>query len=299
VSVHASSKRLLAAAAAALVALSLAACGRASQAADTRPIEDQLGFDQNGIQARQARAENYIRDCMEAQGFDYVPVDPAAQAAALRGQAGMSEEDFNRKFGFGITTLYEQTQAGKAAGGPNEKYRASLGPADRAAYDKALRGEHPDADFATALDNGDYSRLGGCTKEATEKVFGGLEVLSDLQTKLDDLAEKILADPRMVKAVADWSDCMRRAGYDVHYQDEVDAVLKKRLEAIVGPPDAPRAGYDHAALAALQKDEVTLVGADLDCEARFVGPVDEKVRGQYEQAFREQNAELLSKVPSA
>ena len=293
------STRIPGAAAAALVALLLAACGHATQAADARPIEDQLGFDQTGIQARQAKAENDIRDCMKAQGFDYVPADPAAQAAALRGQAGMSEEDFNRKFGFGITTLYDQTQNQKAAGGPNERYRASLSPADQAAYDRALRGEHPDADFTTALDNGDYSRLGGCTKLATEKVFGGLEVLSSLQTKLDDLAEKILADSRMVKAVADWSDCMRKAGYDVHYQDEVDAVLKKRLANIVGPPDAPKADYDHAALAALQKDEVAMVNADIECENKFVIPVDEKVRGEYEQAFREQNAELLSKVPPA
>jgi hypothetical protein len=209
----------------------------------------------------------------------------------------MSEDDFNRKFGFGITTLYQQTRALKAAGGPNEKYRATLGPADQAAYDKALRGEFPDADFVTAVDNGDYSRLGGCTKQATAQVFGGLEQLSALQSKLDALAEKILADQRTVKAVANWSQCMGKAGFDLHYQDEVDAVLKQRLANIVGPADAPKADYDQAALAALQKDEVSMVNADLACEKQSVTPVEDKVRPEYEQTFKEQNAELLAKVP--
>ena len=290
--------RLLGAAAAAVAAaLVLAACGHASSAADSRPIEDQLGFDQAGIQARQAKAETLIRDCMKAQGFDYVPLNPAEQQATLTGVHGMSEADFNKQFGFGITTLYDKQAS--AGAGPNEKIRAALDPAGRAAYDRALRGEHPDADFQTALDNGDYSRLGGCTKTATEQVFGGLENLAALNAKLEQLAEKILADKRMVAAVADWSKCMADAGYaDLHYQDEVDAVLKQRLARIVGPSDARLADYDHAALAGLQRDEVAIVNADLRCEDRYVIPVDDKVRPDYEKAFKDANADLLARVPA-
>jgi hypothetical protein len=276
----------------------LAGCGHASSAADSRPIEDQLGFDQAGIQARQAKAETLIRDCMKAQGFDYVPVNPAEQQATLTGVHGMSEADFNKQFGFGITTLYDK-QTG-AAVGPNEKIRSGLDATGRAAYDKALRGEHTDADFQTALDNGDYSRLGGCTKTAAEQVFGGLENLATLNSKLEDLAQKILADKRMVAAVGDWSKCMADAGFaDLHYQDEVDALLKQRLAKIVGPTDARRADYDHAALAALQRDEVAMVNADIKCEEKHVFPVDDKVRPDYEKAFKDANADLLAKVPAA
>src|SRR5205807_231056 len=84
----------LAVAAAVAAAVVLAGCGHASNAANSRPIEDQLGFDQAGIQARQAKAETLIRDCMKAQGFDYVPVNPAEQQATLTGVQGMSEADF-------------------------------------------------------------------------------------------------------------------------------------------------------------------------------------------------------------
>ena len=293
-----SRSRLLGAVAAAVAAaVVLAGCGHASNAADSRPIEDQLGFDQAGIQARQAKAETLIRDCMKAQGFDYVPVNPAEQQAALTGVQGMSEADFNKQFGFGITTLYDKQTS--TAVGPNEKIRSELDAAGRAAYDRALRGEHTDADFQTAVDNGDYSRLGGCTRTATEQVFGGLENLATLNAKLEELADKILADKRMVAAVADWSTCMADAGYaDLHYQDEVDAVLKQRLAKIVGPSDARLADYDHAALAALQRDEVAMVNADIRCEERHITPVDDKVRPDYEKAFKDANADLLAKVPA-
>jgi len=288
---------LRAAGTAVAAALALSACGPATQAADTRPIEDQLGFDQTGIQARQAKAETLIRDCMKAQGFDYVPVNPAEQQAALTGVHGMSEADFNKQFGFGITTLYDKQAS--AGAGPNERIRAALDAAGRSAYDRALRGEHPDADFQTALDNGDYSRLGGCTKTAAEQVFGGLDNLATLNTKLEALAEKILADKRMVAAVAAWSTCMADAGFaDLHYQDEVDALLRQRLAKIVGPPDARLTDYDHAALAVLQRDEVAMVNADIRCEGKHVFPVDDQVRGDYERAFREANADLLAKVPA-
>src|SRR5437588_11187129 len=124
--------------AAVAAALVLASCGHAGSAADSRPIEDKLGFDQAGIQARQAKAETLIRDCMKAQGFDYVPINPAEQQAALTGVQGMSEADFNKQFGFGITTLYDKQIS--TAVGPNERIRSELDAAGRAAFDKALRG---------------------------------------------------------------------------------------------------------------------------------------------------------------
>jgi hypothetical protein len=283
----------------------LAACGGGgAKVSDAQRLDEQVGLDEDGIKLRQARAENLIRDCMKDQGFDYVPVDPNAQQAALVGAAGMSKEDFEKQYGYGITTLYEQRLA-EAVGGPNEKIHAALGEAERKAYDRALHGDDPTATFAEALDSGDFSRLGGCIKVATDEVFGGPEVLQSLQSKLDDLDEKMLADSRMVKAVAAWSDCMRAAGYtDVSRPDEVDSVLKHKLEAIVGSPTgavAPRSGseptYDRAALAALQREEVGMVTTDKECEKRYLADVEEKVAGEYETAFREENANLLAKVP--
>jgi hypothetical protein len=276
----------------------LAACGGGGSSNNGQaPVEEQLGLEQEGILQRQGHAENLIRDCMKAQGFDYTPADPQAQRAALVGQADMSEEDFNKQYGYGITTLYGKEQEADASD-PNVKYRDTLSDADKAAYDHALYGDDTSATFGQALDTGDYSRLGGCTKQAVEAVFGGVTVFQSLQEKLDDLDNSILQDGRMVKAVQAWSKCMGDAGFpDLTEQDQVDSTLHAKLEAIVGPPDSPNPDYDQAALKALQAEEVSMVAADLKCEKDHISAVEEKVRAEYESTFREQNAELLKQVP--
>ena len=266
-------------------------------------VEDALGFTTEGMLARQARAENLIRDCMKAQGFDYVPIDPEAQRNELLGVRGMTEEDFERQYGYGITTLYEQRQEQQKKLGPNEAIRAGLSETDRPVYDRALFGDDPEATLTQAMDTGDFTRLGGCTKQASDEIFGGAEVVQELTRKLDELDEEVLVDQRMVKAIKNWSQCMKKAGYDLEDPEQVDVVLKKKLDAIVGPSERATASgsepppYDRQALAALQREEVAMVRADVSCEERHIVPVEEKVRAEYEREFREKNAPLLSKVP--
>jgi hypothetical protein len=289
----------------ACVLAGLAGCGggKADAAKGDERLEEQIGIDDDGIRLKQTTAENLMRDCMKAQGFDYVPQDPAAQQAALVGGQGMSKEDFEKQYGYGITTLYEQRRK-LAVAGPNKGIRDSLSDADRKAYDHALHGDDPTATFADALDSGDYSRLGGCIKTATDEVFGGADVLQSLSAKLDELDQKMRADARMVKAVKEWSACMREKGFDgLAEQEDVDAVLKKKLEEIVGAPGdgagtgGAEADYDKAVLASLQTEEVAMVKADTECEEEHVEKVEDNVALEYEQAFREENSSLLSKVP--
>jgi hypothetical protein len=239
---------------------------------------------------------------MKAQGFDYVPVDPEARQAALVGQPGLSREDFEKQFGYGITTLYEQRRKQSAAG-PNEAVRAALSDAERSAYDRALFGEGASLTFVEALDTGNFSGLDGCVRKATDAIFGGPEVIQTVQTRMDELDERIFADPRVAKAVRAWSGCMRSAGYpDLTHPDDVDAVLEKKLEEIVGSNTGAggtgEPGYDRAALAALQQEEVAMVRSDLACEEQHLVETEDEVTAEYEREFREQNADLLGKVPS-
>ena len=282
----------------------LAGCGGDADAEqEQQSLEEQIGLDEDGIRLKQATAENFIRDCMKTQGFDYVPQDPTAQEAALLGGQRLSKEDFEKQYGYGITTLYEQRRK-LAVSGPNKAIRDSLSEPDRKAYDKALYGDDPTATFFDALDSGDFGRLGGCLKTATDQVFGGAEVIQTLSDKLDELDERMRADARMVKVVKEWSACMREQGFDgLEEQEEVDAVLKEKLEEIVGPPgdradaEGAEGDYDKAALASLQKEEVAMVTADIACEKEHVEEVEEKVTEEYEATFREENSGLLSKVP--
>ena len=290
-----------------LLALALAACGgggKASKQDQPAAVEDKLlGLDQEGLTARQSRVEAAIRDCMKAQGFDYVPVDPAAQRAAITGSSRLSDEDFIKQFGYGISTFWGR---GGAQADPNWRMRASLPPADRRAYDRALWGENRGATFSQAVDSGDFTKLGGCTRKATDEVFGGARVLAQLQGKLDQLDERVLQDQRMVKAIQAWTACMAKAGYRYEDPDDIDSDLFARLEKIVGPvpgqfatgppPGEKPRPYDHAALAKLQRDEVAVARADYDCERKHITPVESVVRPQYEAQFRRDNQALIRQV---
>jgi hypothetical protein len=280
----------------------LAGCGGEEPPPDTVvELEDQLGFSDTGVLERQSRVEGLIQECMKAQGFDYVPVDPLAQRAALTGRARMTDEEFLHQFGYGISTLFGR---GTPASDPNERIRRSLSSADGAAYDRALYGESPGLTFADAIDDDAADELGGCTKKATGEVFGGTAVLSTIQGKFDELEERVTQDQRMIKAVEKWSACMEKEGFSYEEPEEIDTYLIKRFKAVVGQgtapgasaPTDPAATYDKAALAALQREEVRLARADLACEKSEITPVELEVRPQYEDAFREQNRRLIEQV---
>jgi hypothetical protein len=286
----------------ALAAALLAACGDDEQPTrDVVELEDQLGFSEEGVVERQTRVEGIIQDCMKAQGFDYVPVDPLAQRAALTGKARMTDDEFLEQFGYGISTLFGR---GQGESDPNDRIRKSLSAADRAAYDRTLWGENPGLTFSEAIDSDAATELGGCTKKATEAVFGGAAVLARVQGKFDELEERITQDQRTVRAVERWSRCMAGEGYRYDEPEEIDTDMIKRFKAIVGAgvqpgataPPAPGTSYDRAALAALQREEVKIANADLACEKRHITPVELEVRPQYEETFRKQNRQLLQQV---
>jgi hypothetical protein len=288
----------------------LPGCGGSSQNASTTTtnqsaasggtIEDQLGFTRKGIAAASAKVENVIAACMKAEGFDYVPVDPVAQQAALTGKANMSDEEYEQQFGYGITTLYGR---GSAQTDPNDKIREQLAEADRAAYDRALSGGKPDQTFVFAVDTGDFTQLGGCTKKATDQAFGGSQLLQTLQRKLDELDDSIAADQRMVHAQDAWRGCVKAAtGQEFEDAESIEEEITQRFERLVGsvvPPGqvAPEGTQvDMAALRKLQQDEMSLFNKDRNCESKRIDPVETKVRQEKETKFKSDNAELLSKV---
>jgi hypothetical protein len=295
-------RRLALVASVAITAFLVAACGEEKQSNDSFvELEDRLGFSQDGIIERQSRIEGSIQRCMKAQGFDYIPIDPFAQQQALTGKARITDEEFKKEFGYGISTLFGR---GNEQSDPNDRIRKSLSSADRAAYDRALWGDSPGLTFAEAADTDATNELGGCTRQATDEVFGGTAVLASLQKKLDELDERVLEDQRVVKAIEKWSACMEQKGYRYEDPEEIDADLQERFESIVGvgvqpgatvPPD-PGTSYDKAALAELQREEVKIQAVDDACEKKEIEPVEIPVRKQYEAEFQDQNKQLLARV---
>lgn len=302
--------RSLAAIIAVAAALFLVACGGSDEkktdpAKASGSVEDQLGFTQQRVEAAQVDAEARIATCMKAQGFEYVPVDPVAARASLAGGAGQDLE--GEQFGYGIATLYGK---GNEQTDPNAKIRRNLSPADLRAYDQALSGGRPDQTFFVAVDTGDFSQLGGCTKQAAELALGGDELLNTVQRLLDDLEESKAQDQRRVRAQEAFQRCMReRTGESYQDSEAVEADVLTRLDAIVGgglpegelapgalASEQPSAGYDQAALARLRELERKLARADRACEEQHIEGVEEVVGKEKERAFREKYAEALRTV---
>ena len=293
--------------------LLLAACGggeggdgaRARKApAPVVELEDQLGFSSAGIMEQQTRVEASIARCMTQSGFDYVPIDPFAQQTTTSKAARLSDEDFVNQFGYGVSTLWGRDSGREVD--PNERIRAGLGAADRKAYDRVLWGDRPRTTFADAVDSGDLTRLGGCTRKAAAAAFGDGQVIARIVARFDALDERIGADPRMVRADERWATCMASAGYRFESGDEIEEHFTRRMERLVGPlpgslATGPPAGrkprpYDRAALAALQREEIAAARAELACERRHIAPVEAVVRPRYEARFREQNENLIASV---
>ena len=296
--------RLLVLALMTIAAIAIAGCGGDDKSAEPpQELEDTLGFGGDSAKEIQARVENRIGECMRAQGFQYQPVDPFAAQQAVTGKARISDEEFTKQFGYGISTLFGK---GNQQSDPNERIRTGLSTADRAAYDRALGGDNPGVTFAEAVDSGDFSELGGCTKEASDASFGGAAVLNSLVERLDGLDERIIQDQRMVRANEKWTACMQEKGYRYEEPDAIDEDLTERFRAITGagvrPGTStipPGASFDRAALTALQEEEVRIANADLECEKQEIEPVEREVRPQYEAEFRKQNQQLLARVRPA
>lgn len=299
----------------------LPSCGKDSKsnaATEAAGVDSPLGLDEAGSALKQTRVEELVKACMKKAGFDYVPVDPNATKAAITGTSGLTDDEFRRQFGYGISTVYEKvveiSQSSKSVD-PNVTYRSKLDPAGQAAFDVALTGGKADVSVSGAVEaakTGDLSGLGGCVEGATTAVFGGANVISAL-AKIEELDSRAEADERLVKARADWSNCMRKQGFDYPEPNFVDVGITEKLAAIVGPEAAKVLGedgtysplafgntvlpaYDKAALAKLQTEELATAQADLDCEEKYVVDIEDKVKSEYVKKFAEENAVLLTKA---
>jgi hypothetical protein len=286
-----------------LVLLPAGACGGNSRAKNSEEhvnLDERLGLEGQLLLKRQAKAEQSIQRCMREQGFpEYVAADPAERETALVGGRTLSEEEFNQEYGYGITTLYEE-RLRQTATEANQSFVNGMTESQRKVFDRVLFGDDPTATLAVALDTGDFSRLGGCTKQAAEAAFGGADLLQNLTTQLDDLDQSIQEDRRMAEALQKWSRCMDKAGYDLAGPDEIDLILESKLEAIVGPLDGQPAerNFDRRALQALQSEERAMVKHDIACEKKHLADTELKVRKEYEDRFSKENAALLARVPS-
>ena len=271
-------------------ALVLAACGGSSNDKGANQTQkatpggngsqeigkEEFGMTEERLVTTIDEVEAAIATCMDAAGFEYVPIDAVTfrdAMVSLTSVPGLSDEEFVAQYGYGYSTRPPTQKFG--AGEENKRIVDALSPQDQVAYKRELWGENTDATFVVMLENEDFSGAGGCTKTAIEKVFTPEQLSPTFQNPFDVLVEQ---DPRRVDAVKKWSECMKKGGYDYEDpQDGEDEILERYDDLTKGADPTTLSESDQAALKDLQDQERALALADFACQDEFLAPVEQHI----------------------
>ena len=254
-----------------------------------------LGTEEFGMSPKELvqaieKTEELIARCMREEGFQYVAADHntvGAGMAADKNLPGLSEEEFVKRYGFGISTLYTglppqlstgYSPARVGLGERNVQIFRSLSPADRVAYNRALLGDDVSATFAVALEIEDLSRTGGCTRKAISEVFKPEQLKASHYNPQDALINR---DPRMKAALGFWQREMKKAGFDYNHPDEIEPDLRSKLAAITDDGNllATKMSPDQrAALRKLQDFERAVSVKSFKMQEEVLAPVEERIQ---------------------
>lgn len=254
-----------------------------SPAGAAKAGSEEFGLTLEELATRIEQVEGAIGICMTEAGFEYVPVDYETVKAAMDSDEsvpGISDEEYIAQFGFGITTRLNEpdpvVQNGK--GEQNLAFFAALPVADQVAYTRTLYGENEQATLSRALEDEDFSEIGGCTLTAVEQFFAVDELSSAYVNPVDLRLEQ---DPRMIAALGDWSTCLLDAGYEYDHPDDINDDLRERVDALLNGADpATLTGPTADALTELQGYERAVAVVATDCEDQVIKPVEEKIESE-------------------
>jgi hypothetical protein len=252
------------------------------EGAPKTPGSEEFGMTEEELVQKSEDVEALIAKCMREAGFEYVPVDYATVRQAMNADKtgpGLSTEEYASTYGYGISTEPELagvlTPATIGLGEQNVQIFDSLSEEDQDAYQHTLWGENTDETFAVSLEAEDFSQTGGCTRAAIEQVFNPDELSAAYYNPGDALIEQ---DPRVIAAIASWSDCMREAGFDYDSPEEIEPDLEDRLDAILDGADFEELSAPaQADLTELQGEERATAVADLGCELKTIEPAVHQV----------------------
>lgn len=282
------------------LAMSLTACGGDEAPDASGPAESEVAAMRSQVaapprtetEAKSASEEHFRRynqmltECMGKAGFQFQPVSPPD---GLRQSLGVSEEEYRRQYGFGISTLIEARllqQGGKKD--PNATYAATLSEQARRAY------------------NDSYS---ACQERAFRELGPppGMQILSAGMTTVMERAEQAAeSDPRLVEAKQRFGACLVQQGYSARTIEDLTKEINERvapLRAAVeqhinnvrkqgGDPTSVRAeqvlnAAQRTELAALRRHELAVADAVGRCvrDGADVDAVQTAVRREYLARF--------------
>lgn len=207
--------------------------------------------------------ENATAACMHEAGFDYTPKVPDAAAVELSDEDAPAEgsPEYVAAYGYGIWS----TPAGVPRNGvqwtmPDLEeeiaYLASMSETEMAAYQVALYGEPDPADptFVT----------GGCIDVADRPGSDDAEqaYLAGFREEMTAFLLALPDAPELAEVNADWSACLREAGYSFAHPGAARQSVSGEFEAALA---ATGGMLPESAAAEHAPQEIALATADLTC----------------------------------
>ena len=211
--------------------------------------------------AQQRAIEEEIAKCMREAGWEYIPVEYPEMGDDFGEYSDEDELKRIEREGFGVVywTLNSYNEDGNfedpwgAWEDPNQEYVDSLTTSELDAYYEALWGVYEeipvdgDGEASIDIDIDSSSSLemqsAGCYDKAQREVAGddpsmNPEYWDKLQPFYDDLNARFESDPRVTELNAEWSSCMKDAGYDfkgqTEFYDWVFTEFDSRQQEILG-----------------------------------------------------------------
>jgi hypothetical protein len=287
--------RILTAAAAAALVLTLSACGGGDEPAGSATPEpgpiDKLfedmyaDYNEEDANAQQVEIEELTAQCMAEQGFDYTPVDYSSMNGGAMGDFEEPEEEwgtieFAKKWGYGATTNPwgggsepVPVEDGAEWVDPNQEYVEAMSETEQQAYYAALYGEQPEM---TEEEMEEYVWTwedSGCSGWAQHEIYGDAmggspdSEFADLEEEMGRMWEASTSDPRMAEIEAEWAACMSDAGYpnlakvgdaETIIYDQTNAIYEDAYTDVA--PDATE--EDYRAVEASIQDALAAITAE-------------------------------------
>ncbi|MGC5221971.1 hypothetical protein ACPW96_05140 [Micromonospora sp. DT81.3] len=219
------------------------------------------------------KTEELVAQCMNEEGFEYIP-----QTNNMSFDAGTEwkpeSEEWVAEYGYGAVNWPGRDDANEQeqVEDPNQDYLTGLSESEQMAYSESLWGPQPaEEDLA---EDGSYSPTWeeqGCYGWASHEIRGDdpmqLEEHKPLMDALQTFWQKQSTAPELSEVDAEWADCMADGGHggfaqqadaQNSIQDEMNQYYESQTEYVENDPELEEIG----------EREIALALVDLECREK-------------------------------
>lgn len=256
------------------------------------------------MDAQTREREALVATCMQEQGFEYLPLDPATDGSysVEEGEdapvVDWDSEEHAATEGYGVFTYDEEDQQLEEPVeeyvDPNEDYVAAMSESERTAFYEALHGPQVEFDEDAPAEEVEYDwTTAGCYGAADHEVMGEQAwedpAFTSLMEEMDGLYEDAAADPAMVALDAEWAACMADAGFTgfTRQPEAAESIYEEQNSLYESSgAEGEYVEPDPAVLAELEEQELETAVADARCREEVdYRAQEQEIRFALEQDF--------------